>query len=709
MRLLYLIDNIAPGGAGRSLLAVAPHLATKGVDIEVAYLVPREPNLREELQGAGARVVAVGGSSRLEWVSRATQLVRRRRPNLVHTTLFEADLAGRVAGFLAGVPVVSSLVNLAYGPEQLRDRRLSPWKVTGARVVDAATGRIPVRFHAVTREVAEVMGRRLRISGERIDVVPRGRDPASLGTRTPLRRSEARERIGVDAKELVILAVGRHEYQKGFDVLLDAFGQVLERLPDARLVICGRKGGASEGLEMQAKPIQQRVAFMGHRGDVPDLLCAADVVVLPSRWEGIGGVLLEAMALETRIVASDLPALREVLHDGECGRLVPPDQPPELRQAIVNALGDGEETVARVRAARRRFEQVYTADRVAEQMLRFYERALKQSAADRSLVGRRNGAMRPIPKNAAKGIDKLLVRSPAQAAFHRRSERSLAVLAYHAIEDPETFSEQLAYLVREAYPVSLEEALSGLAGHAGLPKRAVLLTFDDADRSVLEHGVGALRERGFPAVAFVIAGHLNGHQPFWWAEVKELVRAGGRVAGFEAHSGDELVRQLKRVPDARRRAAIEQLRESASERANPEPQLLADDLRRLEAVGVIVGNHSLTHPCLPRCGEEELRQEIAGAHAVLKDAVGKTPEVFAFPNGDWDYRAEPILEELGYRAGFLFDHALVKPPASHRFRISRVRVDSTVSTERLGLVLSGLHPAIHRVRTRMTGRTSHDR
>jgi glycosyltransferase involved in cell wall biosynthesis/peptidoglycan/xylan/chitin deacetylase (PgdA/CDA1 family) len=709
MRLLYLIDSIAPGGAGRSLLAVAPHLASKGVQLEVAYLVDRQPNLRAQFQGAGARVVRVGGSSRAEWLIQATRLVHRRRPDVVHTTLFEADIAGRLAGLFAGAPVVSSLVNLAYGPEQLRDRRLSPWKVTGARVLDAATGRIPVRFHAVTREVAEVMGRRLKISGGRIDVVPRGRDSDSLGTRTPLRRSQVRGRLGVEASELVILAVGRQEYQKGFDVLLDAFGQVLEHLPDARLFICGRKGGASEALEMQTKPIQQRVAFMGHRGDVPDLLCAADVVVLPSRWEGIGGVLLEAMALETPIVASDLPALREVLDDGECGRLVPPGQPQELRNAIVKALGDGKETMARVRAARRRFEQVYTADRVAEQMLRFYEHALKQSASNRSLAGRRNGAMRPIPKKVAKGIDKLLVRSPAQGAFHRRSERSLAVLAYHAIDDPDTFREQLAYLSREAYPVSLEEALSGVTGHAGLPKRAVLITFDDADRTLLENGVGALREQGFPSVAFVIAGHLNGHQPFWWAEVKELVHAGGRVAGFEWQSGDELVRRLKRVPEERRRAAIDQLRESASGKASPQPQLLADDLRGLEAGGVIIGNHTVTHPCLPRCQDEELRREIANAHAVLNDAVGRAPEVFAFPNGDWDYRAEPILEELGYRAGFLFDHALVKLPASHRFRISRVRVDSRTSMERLGLVLSGLHPAIHRVRTRMTGRTSHDR
>jgi glycosyltransferase involved in cell wall biosynthesis/peptidoglycan/xylan/chitin deacetylase (PgdA/CDA1 family) len=712
MRVLYFIDSIAPGGAGRSLVAVAPHLVSKGVDLEVAYLVDREPNLREQLQEAGVRVVGVGGSSRVQWLIQATRLVRSRSPDIVHTTLFEADLAGRVAGLLGGAPVVSSLVNLAYGPEQLRDNRLSRWKVEGARLLDAVSCRIPVRFHAVTREVAQVMGRRLRISKERIDVVPRGRDLAALGTRSPRRRMETRRAAGVGTRELVVLAVGRQEYQKGFDVLLEAFRMVLIDLPNARLFLCGRRGAASRDLDQQADGIRQRVTFLGPRDDVPDLLCAADLVVLPSRWEGIGGVLLEAMALETPIIASDLPALREVLDDGECGRLVPVDQPQALSRAIVGALSGDRETMARVQMGRRRFEQVYTADRVAGQMLRFYELAARPSmdgSVRSSPIRRPDRSMTPIPMTVATRMDKLLVQSPAQAVFHRRYERSLAVLAYHGIADPDSFSRQLDYLERNSHPVSLADALAALAGRTGLPRHAVLITFDDADRSLLDHGVPALRERGFPAVAFVIAGHLNGHKPFWWVEVEDLVLAGGRVPGLEGLPPDGVIRGLKRIPEDRRRAAIDELRITSPRAPRDQPQLKQEDLSGLEAASIVIGNHTMTHPSLPRCSHKQVDREIRDAHEILKDAVGTAPDVFAYPNGDWDPRAEPVLAELGYETGFLYDHALARPPARNRFRISRLRVDSTTSIERLGLVLSGLHPAIHRVRTRMNGGVSHDR
>jgi glycosyltransferase involved in cell wall biosynthesis/peptidoglycan/xylan/chitin deacetylase (PgdA/CDA1 family) len=712
MRLLYLIDSLSPGGAERSLLAITHHLISKGIDLEVAYLVEKRRNLRTGFRDAGARVIAVGGSSRLEWLIQATRLIRSHRPNLVHTTLFEADLVGRLAGLLGGSPVVSSLVSLPYGPEQLGDRRLSRWKVEGARVMDAATARIPVRFHAVSNEVGEVMGRRLRVPRDRIDVVPRGRDPAALGTRTPERRLQARHALGISTNHPVILAVGRQEYPKGFDILLTAFRRILDEQPRARLYLCGRRGMVSPDLEKQANAIGQQVTILGHRDDVPDLICAADVVVLPSRWEGIGGVLLEAMALEAPVVASNLPALRDVLANGRCGRLVTPERPDELSQAILRTLRDGEETVAAVRAGRLRFNQVYRADRVADQMVAFYDRALSQSTTRRGISSserrRPDRSMRPLPKTVVQRMDRFLVHSPVQGAFHRRSERRLAVLAYHRIEDFGAFSKQLDYLGREAYPVSLEEALAAIAGNRALPKHAVLITFDDADRSLVDHGLGTLRERGLPGVAFVIAGHLNGHQPFWWTEVEGLVRSGGSVPEFVGLSGGEVVRRLKLVSEDQRRVAIDALRKSSPGVKLVQAQLGTDDLHSLETGGVVIGNHTVTHPCLPNCTGDQVRQEIGEAHAILEEAMGKAPEVFAFPNGDWDARAEPILEELGYRAGFLFNHAIVKPPARHRYRISRVRVDSTTSIERLGLILSGLHPAIHRVRTRMMiGQTSH--
>jgi glycosyltransferase involved in cell wall biosynthesis len=380
MRLLYVIDSLFPGGSAQSLAAMAPYLVAHGVQLEVAYLVDR-PGLRGELEQAGARVLPVGGDSRLGWTVQLVQLLRRRRPDLVHTTLFEADLCGRIAARLTDKPVVSSLVNVAYGPEQLSDPRLTRWKLRAAQRLDAITARGVTRFHAVTRQVSEVMARRLRIPRDRIEVVPRGRDPQVLGTRTPERRQRVRADLGLNHDTKLVVAVGRQEHQKGYDVLLEALRLALRDEPHLHLYIAGREGSATPRLRALARRLKldRAVTFLGPRGDVPELLSASDAFALSSRWEGMPGVVLEAMALEVPIVATGLPAVRDVLEDGRCGLLVTAERPMELAVAMVSAVRNPDASRKTARLARERFLHHYTIDRVADQMLAFYGRALEQN------------------------------------------------------------------------------------------------------------------------------------------------------------------------------------------------------------------------------------------------------------------------------------------------------------------------------------------
>lgn len=380
MRVLYVIDSLVPSGAERSLAAMAPHYADRGVRLEVAYLHDR-PGLQDELDRAGAILHPLAGrGGRAAWVRRARRVMVERRPDLVHTTLAEADLVGRVAARLAGVPVVSSLVNVHYGPEQLGDPRLRAWKVRLGQAADAVTARTVVRFHAITAYVADRMSGALRIRRDRIDVIPRGRDPDDLGTRTPERRAAARNMLGVDDTTPVVLAVGRQERQKGIDVLLESFTMLLQEVPDARLFVAGREGNATPDLRaaMARLDLDDGVRFLGPRTDVLELLCAADVFVFPSRWEGLGSVLLEAMALEAPIVATDLPAVGEVVEEGSTAvALVPTERPDALAVGMVAALSDRHRAQTVAKAARERFLSHYTVDRVTDGMVAFYRRALE--------------------------------------------------------------------------------------------------------------------------------------------------------------------------------------------------------------------------------------------------------------------------------------------------------------------------------------------
>lgn len=378
MHVLFVIDSLVPGGAERSLASLVPYYIQHGITLDVAYLKDR-PGLQTELEGAGARLFCLDGpGGRAGWTRRAVRLARALRPDVIHTTLADANQVGRIAGTLATTPVVCSLVSVQYGPEHASDPNVLPWRMQLHHLYDAISARKVRRFHAVTRDVAEVMARRLLIPRERIDVIARGRDPQALGRRTRARRRRARDLLGVGSETKIVLAVARHEHKKRLDLLIEALPSVLERVPNARMVIAGREGNATELLHQTARrlDLNGHVRTLGERDDVADLLCAADVLVLPSRSEGFPGVLLEAMALETPIVATDLPGVREVVGDAGVARLVDDGRAGNLADAIVDTLRDEPGNSRRTQMGRARFETLFTIESVAGRMTDFYHRAL---------------------------------------------------------------------------------------------------------------------------------------------------------------------------------------------------------------------------------------------------------------------------------------------------------------------------------------------
>lgn len=293
MHLFYVIDSLAPGGAERSLAALAPAYRDRGIELEILVLRDR-PGLQAEVGAAGARVRSLGATrGRAAQIRQTTALLRERRPDLVHTTLFEADIVGRIAARIARVPVVSSLVNEEYGPEHLDNPNLRRWKVRGVQAVDAVTARLTVRLHAVSTPVADVMARRLRFPRARIDVVPRGRDPVQLGDRTEARRERARAELGLTGGDRMVLALARQDHQKGLDVLVESIPSLQRTAPGVRVVVAGREGDQSARLRTRVDELDlgASVRFLGERSDVGDLLCAADALALPSRREGLPGAL----------------------------------------------------------------------------------------------------------------------------------------------------------------------------------------------------------------------------------------------------------------------------------------------------------------------------------------------------------------------------------------------------------------------------------
>jgi peptidoglycan/xylan/chitin deacetylase (PgdA/CDA1 family) len=299
------------------------------------------------------------------------------------------------------------------------------------------------------------------------------------------------------------------------------------------------------------------------------------------------------------------------------------------------------------------------------------------------------------PFELRSAAEAVLRRSPVQPVFRWHASRRLVVLAYHSVTDADRFSSHVRYLRSQMHPVSMEEVAASIRSGRRLPPRAVLVTFDDGGRSVYDIALPILRKHDVPALAFLVAGVIGTSTPFWWDEVEKLVRRGGSSSGLPVGDPAGCVRALKLVADEVRLDRIEELRMTAAGPPVTHPQLKPFEVRDLQAAGVAVGNHTVTHPCLDRCSKEKVEAEVAGAHERLTQIVGEAPTAFAFPNGNADERVTPILCSLGYDAAFLFDHRVADFPPADRYRISRLRISSDAGTDRLRIVMSGLHSAVH--------------
>lgn len=344
MKLLLLLDSLWAGGTERSLVELLPHLRDAGIEPSVVCF---HRHAGEELAGApalrGVPVAYLAGATLPVRVRELRALLRRERPSVLHSSLFQADLTGRLAAVGLPVTVLNSLVNASYEPSRFADPRITHWRLRAVQLVEAVTGRLLVdHFHAVSRAARDSAVRHLRLPPERITVVWRGRDPERLGEPSEARRRAARRALDLPPEAPVVLNTGRQEYQKGQVHLLRAVARLVPEHPEILLLVAGRRGHVSGDLEAEVDRLGlgRHVRLLGHRDDVPELLAAADAFALPSLFEGYPGAAVEAMALGLPVVAADIPPVREVVEPERSALLVPPAAPEPLAAALHHLLAD---------------------------------------------------------------------------------------------------------------------------------------------------------------------------------------------------------------------------------------------------------------------------------------------------------------------------------------------------------------------------------
>jgi glycosyltransferase involved in cell wall biosynthesis len=291
--------------------------------------------------------------------------LRSEQPDVLHLHSSKAGLAGRLAA-RGGTPTVFQPRGWSFEAVSGKTRAAAvAWERFGARWADAV--------------VCCSEGERERGEEEGIDarwqVITNGVDLREHEAATDGDRARARVALELGDGPLVV-CVGRLSRQKGQDVLLDAWPEVLRRIPDARLALVG-DGPDRDELERRGTP---GVIFAGNRSDVSDWLAAADLVALPSRWEGMSLAMLEAMARGRSVVASDVSGVRDAL-TVDAGAIVPAEDARALADALATRLLDRAGTEAEGRAGRSRVEAHHDIRRTTEAVANLYAELLASSAA----------------------------------------------------------------------------------------------------------------------------------------------------------------------------------------------------------------------------------------------------------------------------------------------------------------------------------------
>lgn len=268
----------------------------------------------------------------------------------------------------------------------------------------------------------------------------------------------------------------------------------------------------------------------------------------------------------------------------------------------------------------------------------------------------------------------------------------LVVLTFHRIASRDVAVAELQRLRQVATPVSLDAVLDANAGGEPLPRGAVLVTIDDGHPSVV-HAAGVFAELAVPAVCFVVSDLIDTNTPFWWDEVVALTAQGATAEGCEGRGGMDLVNDLKRVPDARRRAVLAELRTQAKAPVEVE-QITHGDLGVLQDAGIAIGGHSASHPILTRCDDEVLAHEVRSCRERLTQLLGSAPRSFAYPGGGVDDRVVAATELAGWEVAFAWDHRVSDFPFPNLHQISRVKANLGSGRSRMALMATGRHHSL---------------
>lgn len=382
LRVAHVITRLCKGGAQENTFHTV-RLANRGrfaVDLVCGDTAPGEPCMEGTVHDAGIEIVRVPSLVRnpsllRDWRAyrELVALFRDHRYDIVHTHTSKAGYLGRMAAAKARVPIV---VHTPHGHIFFGyfNRLLTAFYTLLERQAARKTDRlIELTQRGIEQHLAEGVGTR-----EQWTSIFSGIDPMPFED-AGAQRDQTRAALGVMPREFLVGGVGRLEPVKGFSYFVRAARIIAESLPSARFILVG-DGSERAALEHAAKS-GPRIEFLGMRDDVPALMAAMDVCIVPSINEGMGRVILEAGAAGTPVVATNVGGIPEVVREATTGLLVRPCDETGIASAVLSLAADPVLRKRMGEAAREHAKQ-FTLARMVGMIESLYETLVREKHID---------------------------------------------------------------------------------------------------------------------------------------------------------------------------------------------------------------------------------------------------------------------------------------------------------------------------------------
>ena len=376
VNVLRIIPSLEMGGVERTLTSILPRLDKKKYKVYLCCLFKRD-KLADTMESLNIPIIKFKMRARLDFdgkyiigILRLAYLMKKMQIDIVHTHLYRANIAGRIAAKLAGVPVIIA-----------NEHNIDSWKKFPQKLNDRVLAGITNKIIVVSNAVKDFYINKIGIPEDKITTIYNGVDIPKFQIHVDINKKK--KEFGIKSSEKIITIIGRLHQQKGHCYFLKAAQIIVKKKPNVKFLIVGDGPLGSQLRDMSNDlKISKNVIFAGLRNDIPQILAMSDISVLTSLREGFSITVLESMAAGKPVIATNVGGNSEIIEHGKTGFIIQPKSPEDMALYSLNLINNQELAKRMGQEAEKRVLN-FSIDRMVEKTENLYKFLIHSVKLDR--------------------------------------------------------------------------------------------------------------------------------------------------------------------------------------------------------------------------------------------------------------------------------------------------------------------------------------